>query len=264
MIWEELPAVTEPCRRSKNGFSPREHGEGLILARPVILKHRMACFAAGKIDGADFLGQPGPRRDGALVGTEGEFVLLLARDFKFPRQNLGGFAHIQAAYRIREAQLQRDARLEIGGAERAQRGHFCRRGPGPGEGCEFPRRALRVKQRHLGHALRAADNEDRAVPAGDALGGGGEGFETGGAIAMDGGCRHGLRKSGAQGDDAGDIGGIDRLADASEDDLVHQSRIESGAGQKGIHGDASQFVRGEAGKFGAGFAERGAETLDND
>ena len=81
-----------------------------------------------------------------------------------------------------------------------------------------------------GHVLRATDDKDRAVPGGHSFVGRRDRLKAGCTITMD---RHGgdrFRNARAQRNNAGDIGRFHRLADAAEDDLVDQLRIESGAG----------------------------------
>ena len=63
----------------------------------------------------------------------GESILLFPADPVFAREDLGGFAHVQSADRIGEAELQGDARLEIGGTELGERGEFFQNGLRPGE-----------------------------------------------------------------------------------------------------------------------------------
>ena len=70
--------------------------------------------------------------------------------------------------------------------------------------------------------------------------------KPGGAVAMDRHGRHRFRHARPQGDDARDVRGFRRLADAAENDLVDQLRIEPGAGQQRVHGDAAQFVGARA------------------
>ena len=70
---------------------------------------------------------------------------------------------------------------------------------------KFLRGRIVKEQRHVRHAFRAADDEDRAAARGHPLVGGGERFEARGAVAMHGDRRDGLGNAGAQGDDARDI-----------------------------------------------------------
>ena len=76
------------------------------------------------------------------------------------RQHFRGFAHVQTANGIGQAELQPDARFEIGRAERGERADFLPEGFGASEASKFFRRALLKEQRHLRHALRSANNEN--------------------------------------------------------------------------------------------------------
>lgn len=70
--------------------------------------------------------------------------------------------------------------------------------------------------------------------------------------------------AGAQGDDAGDVGGFGGLGDAAKDDFVDERRVEAGAREQRIDCNAAEFVGRERGEVGAGSAEGRAETVDDD
>jgi hypothetical protein len=73
-----------------------------------------------------------------------------------------------------------------------------------------------------------------------------------------------LGDAGSQRDDAGDVGRIHRLGDATENDFIHQRRIQRGPGQQGVDSDAPEFIGAEGGQVGPGAAERGSDPVDND
>ena len=117
LICEEFPAVTVPYWRSNTGFNFASAAERRIGPRTIVLGDRFAI----EVNRADFLGKFFARGDGALMRLHGKFILRLPTDPVFTGKDFGGFTHVQSADRIGEAELQGDARLEIGEAEFSQR-----------------------------------------------------------------------------------------------------------------------------------------------
>ena len=198
------------------------------------------------------------------MGFQCERVLLLAADVELTREQLGGVAHVQTAHRIGKSQLQSDARLEVARAKGGERAELLPERFRPGQFREFVRGALAEEQRHLRHALGAADDENASAPGAHFLVGHRERLKAAGAVAMDGHGGNVLGNSRTQRDDARDVRGIGGLRDATEDHFVNERGIESGALEKIRHGDAAQLHRVEPGEVGAGLAERGADSIDDD
>ncbi len=176
------------------------------------------------------------------MGLHGEPVLVFPADPVFAREDFRGFAHVQSADRIGEAELQGDAGLEIGKAKFSQRGEFFPHRLCAGQRPVFLRRARLKEQRHLRHVLRAADHEDFAASRRHPFAGRRHRFKAGGAVAMHRDGRHRFRYARPQRDDPRDVRRLGGLADAAENDLVDALRIEAGAGEQRAHGDAAQFV----------------------
>ena len=96
----------------------------------------------------------------------------------------------------------------------------------------------------------AADDKDGTAPGGHPFIGRRDRFKAGSAIAMDRDGRDRFGDARAQGDDARDVRRFGGLADTAENDLIDQLRIEAGAGQQRVHGDAAQFVGRQARRSG--------------
>ena len=222
LVSEELSPALELCQRAlaqRDWLELREPPEG----KPAGLRW--------------FTGIP-------LRNSAGEVVGALAVLDRAPRRlTTRQRAGLQTVAHEVEAELKTDARLEIGRAEGRDGAELLAEGFRAGEFAELRGRRLLEQKRHVRHAFRPADNEHRAAPRRHALVGGGERLEAGGAVAMHGHGGDVLGNAGAQRDDAGDVGGIGGLADAAEDHFVDDRGIEGRAGEQGVDGDASEFLR---------------------
>ena len=159
--------------------------------------------------------------------------------------------------------MQADTRRKIGRAETQQSGDFLREGFGAGEFAKLTRSALVVEQRILAHALGAAHEKDVSLAGGDFFGGLRDRLETRGAVTVHGDRGNGHGHAGAQGDHAGDVRRVDRLAHAAEDDLVDERGIDTGANEQRGGGGPPEFDGIGGRERRAHLAERGADAVDD-
>ena len=72
-----------------------------------------------------------------------------------------------------------------------------------------------------------------------------------------------LRQTGLEADHPGDVGGMSRLRDVAEDDLVDELAVDAIAGQQLLDHDRAKIVRGDISQCAAGLAERRADTIQD-
>src|SRR3954451_7016317 len=130
VTWQALPTVTVPSRRSKIGLgfarasrvpvALRERFHCLIRARADVLGRGSEAAPRGDVDRRDLVleaaGGLGGR--GALVGPQGECILLAAADPELAGQQFRRLAHDHVAGRVGQADLEPRDRLEVARAER--------------------------------------------------------------------------------------------------------------------------------------------------
>ena len=77
-------------------------------------------------------------------------------------------------------------------------------------------------------------------------------------------CRNVFRNARSQGDYPGHIHGIGRLANAAEDHLINQGRIDPRASKQSLGRHTAQLVSREAGQVRADLAEGRSDPIHND
>jgi len=138
-----------------------------------------------------------------------------------------------------------------------RRPDFLRERLRAGQTAELIRCALTEEQRHLRHALCAADDEDLAAASAHFLVRGCDGFDAAGAIAMQGDRGNVFWNSRPQRDDAGHVRRIGGLGRHNQKiTSIDERGIESGALEQRRYDDAPQFDSIEARRSVARFAER--------
>ena len=234
--------------------------QGLVFAHAIVVLHK---FAVGQVDGHGFFPEFRARQHGFVVRGQREPVLLVARDAEIPVEHFGGLAHVQPASRIAQTEKDANARFEIAGTKRDQRleafaGSF--RAP---EQRIFFSSGGRIEQRDVRHALGTADDECVPLPGHHLLVRTRDGFEAAGAIAVNGVGRDFVRDTGGEGDDAGNVGGVGRLRDVSEDDVGQLGAVEAGPLQQLGHRKAAELLCRQRLQQRAGFAKWGSDSIDD-
>ena len=129
---------------------------------------------------------------------------------------------------------------------------------------EDPHRAVAKDQGVVAHRLHAARNQQACSPRADALGGGGDGLESRAAVAL---YRHrwrALRQVRPQRHHAGNVGGVDGVAGATENHLVDTLWIEIGCVQQLHNSLAAQLDRRHVAQRAADLGEDRAQPMRND
>ena len=194
--------------------------------------------SGGDGDGDQLFGEAagGLGGEGLLVAAESEFVLVLAGDVVMAGDALGGEPHGE----------------ERGGVVLGE----------PGIGC-----GLESAEGQKAHGLDAAGHDDTVAAGADAQIGLDDGFEAGGAEAVDGDAGNFDGQLGAQGGKAGDVPALFALGlGAAEDDVVDLGFLEAGdAVERSVDGEGREVVGagGGEGAFG-GAANGSANGADND
>ncbi len=218
--------------------------------------------AQGK--GGDFPVKGLAGRESLPMGLGRKGILRFAAYSELTREKLGSLTHVESGDGIGEPELEAHPRGEVPRSQGGDNTEFATEGPCSGERGVLRCGGRLVKERNARHGFDPAHHEEVAVTGSEAFGGGGDGLEAGGAIAVHGGGGHVLWNAAAQSDDAGQVCGVGGLGDTPEDDLGNTGGIDPGAGQERDHGVPSEVGRGEPGQIGSHLAERGADGVEDD
>jgi len=200
----------------------------------------------------------------AEMRRQGKLVLKIPADAELPGENLCGLPHVESGHGIGQPQLQRDHRSKIRRTKPQSRPEARAARLRPLQGREFTGRGRLEEERNPAHAFRAADHEHVPMTSRRAIRYGGERFQSGAAIALHRHRRNMDRNAGTQGDDAGDIGGIERLRNAANDHFTDLRRIDRVAREELRDRDAAQFNRFGMSQGGAHPGEGRTDAINED
>jgi hypothetical protein len=115
----------------------------------------------------------------------------------------------------------------------------------------------------LAHAFSGDDEEDLPCPGVDKLLRLGEGFQAGGAIAVDRMCWDALGEAGSQGNDPREIGFPRGLPDTTGNHMVNPPGVNPGTCKELLEGLDAQVGCGLSGEVGTEFTEGGPYPVDD-
>ena len=149
------------------------------------------------------------------------------------------------------------------GREPGERPHLFAEGPRPARLEESPGEGLARHHRHVGLAVGAADDGDRALPGEHCLRGAGHRLEARRAGPADAEGLDVLGHPGAQDDLPGDVRRVEARDDLPVDDELHFGRVELGASEELPDHEAREIERAHAPVHAGTLRERRPQAADD-